>query len=152
MLRKAARKGVACQIVRVAQMIGARQAGAEGAAIADDATDADLAETDAMIAALAPDQSGARALPPRPLDGERDLERGIDRFGAAVREEDAVESLGHQRRRSEEHTSELQSLMRISYAVFCLKKKKATNTRHTDKNNHNKHINPQERKSTHTND
>src|SRR3546814_2326760 len=30
--------------------------------------------------------------------------------------------------RSEEHTSELQSLMRISYAVFCLKKKKETNT------------------------
>src|SRR3546814_10220838 len=30
-------------------------------------------------------------------------------------------------RRSEEHTSELQSLMRISYAVFCLKKKKKTN-------------------------
>src|SRR3546814_8781083 len=32
-------------------------------------------------------------------------------------------------RRSEEHTSELQSLMRISYAVFCLKKK--TNKQHT---------------------
>src|SRR3546814_8830071 len=31
-------------------------------------------------------------------------------------------------RRSEEHTSELQSLMRISYAVFCLKNKKRTNT------------------------
>src|SRR3546814_5003128 len=30
--------------------------------------------------------------------------------------------------RSEEHTSELQSLMRISYAVFCLKKKKRSNT------------------------
>src|SRR3546814_5760126 len=30
--------------------------------------------------------------------------------------------------RSEEHTSELQSLMRISYAVFCLKKKKTINT------------------------
>src|SRR3546814_5225585 len=30
--------------------------------------------------------------------------------------------------RSEEHTSELQSLMRISYAVFCLKKKKKINT------------------------
>src|SRR3546814_2031383 len=29
-------------------------------------------------------------------------------------------------RRSEEHTSELQSLMRISYAVFCLKKKKSS--------------------------
>src|SRR3546814_2693692 len=31
--------------------------------------------------------------------------------------------------RSEEHTSELQSLMRISYAVFCLKKKKTTPTK-----------------------
>src|SRR3546814_1314208 len=31
--------------------------------------------------------------------------------------------------RSEEHTSELQSLMRISYAVFCLKKKKKKNTK-----------------------
>src|SRR3546814_6993126 len=30
--------------------------------------------------------------------------------------------------RSEEHTSELQSLMRISYAVFCLKKNKSNNT------------------------
>src|SRR3546814_10841582 len=32
--------------------------------------------------------------------------------------------LSGKQRRSEEHTSELQSLMRISYAVFCLKKKK----------------------------
>src|SRR3546814_4732296 len=31
-------------------------------------------------------------------------------------------------KRSEEHTSELQSLMRISYAVFCLKKKKQSHT------------------------
>src|SRR3546814_9807044 len=42
--------------------------------------------------------------------------------------------------RSEEHTSELQSLMRISYAVFCLKKKKKkpnkkTKTEKTQKNN-----------------
>src|SRR3546814_3133067 len=36
--------------------------------------------------------------------------------------------------RSEEHTSELQSLMRISYAVFCLKKKK---TKHTEHVRHN---------------
>src|SRR3546814_8151646 len=35
--------------------------------------------------------------------------------------------------RSEEHTSELQSLMRISYAVFCLKKKKKNN-KHTTNN------------------
>src|SRR3546814_8686209 len=34
--------------------------------------------------------------------------------------------------RSEEHTSELQSLMRISYAVFCLKKKKQTKNHEQD--------------------
>src|SRR3546814_6099409 len=37
---------------------------------------------------------------------------------------DAIEA-----KRSEEHTSELQSLMRISYAVFCLKKKKIKHTK-----------------------
>src|SRR3546814_2677172 len=37
-------------------------------------------------------------------------------------------------RRSEEHTSELQSLMRISYAVFCLKKKKKQNTNEQQNN------------------
>src|SRR3546814_8896081 len=37
---------------------------------------------------------------------------------------EAVEAMGERIARSEEHTSELQSLMRISYAVFCLKKKK----------------------------
>src|SRR3546814_3029084 len=36
--------------------------------------------------------------------------------------------------RSEEHTSALQSLMRISYAVFCLKKKTHTNTPHSHVN------------------
>src|SRR3546814_3935616 len=44
----------------------------------------------------------------------RDIRRGIDVVRAM---------------RSEEHTSELQSLMRISYAVFCLKKKTLNNTR-----------------------
>src|SRR3546814_2407998 len=39
--------------------------------------------------------------------------------------------------RSEEHTSELQSLMRISYAVFCLKKKKYHNDKNIDNNNEN---------------
>src|SRR3546814_1986791 len=47
---------------------------------------------------------------------------------------------GAQRPRSEEHTSELQSLMRISYAVFCLKKKQ------TEKYTHN--INVQMTKHT----
>src|SRR3546814_8995373 len=54
------------------------------------------------------------------LSGAR---RGADREwrGAGSRRPD-------RRGRSEEHTSELQSLMRISYAVFCLKKKKKNNT------------------------
>src|SRR3546814_970230 len=39
---------------------------------------------------------------------------------------DVADALGDVQARSEEHTSELQSLMRISYAVFCLKKKKNT--------------------------
>src|SRR3546814_2955977 len=38
--------------------------------------------------------------------------------------------------RSEEHTSELQSLMRISYAVFCLKKTKQKNSIQTKLNNY----------------
>src|SRR3546814_1897484 len=44
---------------------------------------------------------------------------------------------GGRRFRSEEHTSELQSLMRISYAVFCLKKKRQDKkTHHSRKNPH----------------
>src|SRR3546814_5312518 len=41
-----------------------------------------------------------------------------------IEKDGGVTPLGKLRERSEEHTSELQSLMRISYAVFCLKKKK----------------------------
>src|SRR3546814_6574210 len=44
--------------------------------------------------------------------------------------------------RSEEHTSELQSLMRISYAVFCLKKKHKKNTTSTNKNTNKRALNP----------
>src|SRR3546814_6839785 len=42
--------------------------------------------------------------------------------------------------RSEEHTSELQSLMRISYAVFCLKKKKQQKTTKDNKHNIITHV------------
>src|SRR3546814_3093339 len=52
---------------------------------------------------------------------------GPERRGAGERGPDPGPGLAGRsplrRRRSEEHTSELQSLMRISYAVFCLKKK-----------------------------
>src|SRR3546814_5976437 len=49
-------------------------------------------------------------------------------LGRPLRPEPAVDAHDGDRRprRSEEHTSELQSLMRISYAVFCLKKKKTS--------------------------
>src|SRR3546814_1335220 len=42
--------------------------------------------------------------------------------------------------RSEEHTSELQSLMRISYAVFCLKKKKNNKPNNVDKDSRKIHM------------
>src|SRR3546814_5209933 len=45
--------------------------------------------------------------------------------------------------RSEEHTSELQSLMRISYAVFCLKKKNITHQTKTTKHTQAKHTRQQ---------
>src|SRR3546814_5727551 len=48
-------------------------------------------------------------------------ERGVAAPGQAIMEDDEIADFLV---RSEEHTSELQSLMRISYAVFCLKKKK----------------------------
>src|SRR3546814_8927072 len=43
--------------------------------------------------------------------------------------------------RSEEHTSELQSLMRISYAVFCLKKKNHNHTHRTNKQYRSQRLN-----------
>src|SRR3546814_1169199 len=49
----------------------------------------------------------------------RHLRLGFGPYGDVER----AERVRINRRRSEEHTSELQSLMRISYAVFCLKKK-----------------------------
>src|SRR3546814_10286974 len=73
---------------------------------------------------------------PQVLEVESEMIAGVDRHGlgdAAGQHERARRDLPislpeHVRQerdtRSEEHTSELQSLMRISYAVFCLKKKK----------------------------
>src|SRR3546814_10666698 len=54
----------------------------------------------------------------------------------------------HTRKRSEEHTSELQSLMRHSYAVFCLKKTHKQNHNHTPAHPHtiSRHITRREKK------
>src|SRR3546814_3173617 len=55
----------------------------------------------------------------------RRLRLGFSTTGSAGVSADVASSVGtSDAARSEEHTSELQSLMRISYAVFCLKKKK----------------------------
>src|SRR3546814_10532074 len=69
-------------------------------------------ETDAHL-----DEEGAR--------GERPEGFGGSAIGGDER--------GRRGRRSEEHTSELQSLMRISYAVFCLKKKKQSRTQYSSR-------------------
>src|SRR3546814_7161036 len=72
----------------------------------------------------APEQQGAA-----PLDVAQVhviAESGADDAAAAVHHHRDL-GLGIVPHRSEEHTSELQSLMRISYAVFCLKKKKQYN-------------------------
>src|SRR3546814_2758435 len=53
--------------------------------------------------------------------------------------------------RSEEHTSELQSLMRISSAASCLKKKNISNVRTTITTTHNKHTLVSEQQHTHNN-
>src|SRR3546814_5630899 len=95
----------------------------------------------------------------RSMDDAFDLERlpgtaqGLQALYALLRDLAAApqEHLFEQRvlrARSEEHTSELQSLMRISYAVFCLKKKKITtyniyHTQQTHKSVHNPHYKSQ---------
>src|SRR3546814_3989446 len=71
------------------------------------------------------------------LSACRRFVKGLEPFSTGVEAAPA--------RRSEEHTSELQSLMRISYAVFCLKKKtlrisqtsyKLDTQKHTQRNKH----------------
>src|SRR3546814_9734393 len=53
-----------------------------------------------------------------------DVDKGVEDLKASLAHLRKVEGCTGKVGRSEEHTSELQSLMRISYAVFCLKKKK----------------------------
>src|SRR3546814_4284792 len=56
----------------------------------------------------------------------RSMEMALKKSGLGLGDIDYVNAHGTSTPRSEEHTSELQSLMRISYAVFCLKKKNKT--------------------------
>src|SRR3546814_19216872 len=82
------------------------------------------------------DQHDRLVVQPELLPGD-DLEGFVERAEASGQNDESVGPFDHHplagmhavddvELRSEEHTSELQSLMRISYAVFCLKKKKNT--------------------------
>src|SRR3546814_9177242 len=67
------------------------------------------------------------------LDAKGFLTHARDRVSAfCAKAKQLEQSLNHAIGRSEEHTSELQSLMRISYAVYCLKKKITKHPQHTD--------------------
>src|SRR3546814_5005516 len=81
-----------------------------------------------------------RSADPLPA-GHEDHGRGADRGEVLRIVPGARRQVQVRQARSEEHTSELQSLMRISYAVFCLKKKKLTmkqNTAHVLRYTENK--------------
>src|SRR3546814_9541925 len=82
----------------------------------------------AMIspAALAQSGSGADDQTAAPTQAETDVERSDSGPGGQGDTSEGTPQGGSlaEMDRSEEHTSELQSLMRISYAVLCLKKKK----------------------------
>src|SRR3546814_6240695 len=67
--------------------------------------------------------SGRRALPDLTVDPQGATVQAYQRIDERQAEPAAAGGAG---KRSEEHTSELQSLMRISYAVLCLKKKTQT--------------------------
>src|SRR3546814_965872 len=89
----------------------------------------DVCSSDLPVGLVAPSfLSSSPAKTGRVPKGRQGRSAGLVR-PAAAGEDTATHALTARRhalrsRRSEEHTSELQSLMRISYAVFCLKKKK----------------------------
>ena len=96
-LRLAPGEGLMLAAIGRRQVIDAGKKRAEELAIVDDAADRNAAEADAVIAALAADQAGARALAADVVVGERDLERGIDRLRARIAEEHAIEIARRQR-------------------------------------------------------
>src|SRR3546814_5162907 len=78
------------------------------------------------------DEAASGEVDPHILDiGACDPFGLLDRFAHCLLGTFHVRDITAPHTRSEEHTSELQSLMRISYAVFCLKKKNAHQIVHT---------------------
>src|SRR3546814_4050084 len=106
------------------------------------------ARQQALLCSIADDDLAWPGLhaPPRDPACSRAAVTGHARIGAVVQQrverapagqstQQPVEH-GIEAVRSEEHTSELQSLMRISYAVFCLTKKKQQNIQSIKQDNH----------------
>ena len=81
-------------------MIDARQQGAEVAAIAADPTDRNAAVTHAMIGLRPSDEAGSAAFAAETVIGARDLQGGIDRLGAGVREEYVIDRAGRHGRQA----------------------------------------------------
>src|SRR3546814_8940447 len=118
------------------QLQGARQPGQPRAEREDRGEQAALVDAEcrrqlAILRGGAHLNPPVRALeqPPQPPEDGRADDDQEQVVGRQLLPEDVNRALEAGRtRRSEEHTSELQSLMRISYAVFCLKKKKTKAT------------------------
>src|SRR3546814_1218940 len=92
-----------------------------------------------MLSRLARVRTGLMSENQAPVDAPnaqplQALRRQLETGSASLNLDDVTIKLGHSRLRSEEHTSELQSLMRNSYAVFCLKKKQNQQTITTQNN------------------
>src|SRR3546814_3378613 len=84
----------------------------------------DIAAGPGLTALIGPSGSGKSSLLNMVAGLLRPDEGRISVGGQMLFDGAGAVNLAPETRRSEEHTSELQSLMRISYAVFCLKKKK----------------------------
>ena len=104
-LGNAARERVAGEVVGVGDMIDTGKMGRKRAAVIHHAADRHAAKTDAVIAALAADQPRPGRLTCGAMIGQRDLQRGIDRFRPRIGEEDAIKpirrDLGQPRRKIE---------------------------------------------------
>jgi hypothetical protein len=86
------------RIVRMRQMVDAgKLRRGKHLAVGDHPADRDAAEADAVIAALAADEAGARGLALHAVVSERDLQRGVDRLGARVDEEHVIEPVRRHR-------------------------------------------------------
>src|SRR3546814_8616549 len=94
----------------------------------------DLADRQELCLGRAALKNITRNVPAMAVVGLRKVEHCASQIERPFAQVHGSIGIAPQHGRSEEHTSELQSLMRISYAVFCLKKKH-THPHHTTDNN-----------------